>query len=269
MLTPMTDEEMSLSLDSFWPAALDLRRSGYPTYTDGVKTRADWEKHISCAARDAWGEVLLYRHDEAPAGLATVELVDDEYLSLPVCVCLDYQQEMLEELLEYLTARYPGRTLWLGFAPENTQRLAFARDHHFELLDDLVNWNAQGWPSGPMPEGVRSITEESYEDFRCLWTDEAIYWNAERIRDALDKWLLFVTDSAAVACMDVGVMLEVFGFAYREDADPLQMRGLLEACLNAAGKRPLTYFASREESDMMEELGFRRISGYVCYQKTL
>ncbi len=47
------------------------------------------------------------------------------------------------------------------------------------------------------------------------------------------------------------------------------MGKLMEACLNASAGRPLTYFAGREDTPVMEALGFRRVSGYVCYQKIL
>ncbi len=265
MLTRLTAGEVPAHFDAFWPAALDLRRSGYPTYTDGIKNRADWEEHILRAAKEDWGEVLLHRHDGQPNGLIAIELADEEYLSLPVCICGGHQRDMLEELLEYLTAHHPGRTLWMGFAPENDERLAFARERGFELLDDTVNWNIRDWRPVSLQADVQRVTAENYAHFRSLWTDETIYWNAERIEAAFDKWLLFTTDRAAVACMDEGVMLEIFGVM----GDAAHMRRLMEACLNASGGRPLTYFASQEEAPVMESLGFRRISGYVCYQKTL
>ncbi len=265
MLTRLTAGEVPAYFDAFWPAALDLQRSGYPTYTDGIKTRADWEEHILRPAKEDWGEVLLHRHGGQPNGLIAIELVDEEYLSLPVCLCRAHQRDMLEELLDDLTARYPGRTLWMGFAPENEERLAFAKERGFELLDDTVNWNIRAERPGPLPADVQRVTAENYAHFRSLWTDESIYWNAERIAKAMDRWLLFTTRDAAAACMDEGVLLEIFGFM----GNPAAMGKLMEACLNHSGGRPLTYFAEREETPVMESLGFRRISGYVCYQKTL
>ncbi len=265
MLTRLAAGEVPAHFDAFWPAALDLQRSGYPAYTDGVKTRADWEEHILRAAEEDWGKVLLHWHDGQPNGLIAVELVDEDYLSLPVCLCRAHQREMLEELLIDLTARYPGRTLWLGFAPENTERLAFAKARGFALLDDAVNWNIRDWQAVPLPADVQRVTKENYAHFRSLWTDGTFYWNADRIEAAFDKWLLFTLRDAAVACMDEGVMLEIFGFM----GNPAAMGELMKACLNASGGRPLTYFAGAEENAVMEALGFRRVSGYVCYQKKL
>ncbi len=265
MLTRLTAGEVPAYFEAFWPVALDLRRSGYPTYTDGIKTRADWEEHILRAAKEDWGEVLLHWHDGQPNGLIAMEVMDEEYLSLPVCLCQAHQREMLEELLDDLVARYPGRTLWLGFAPENEERLVFAKERGLALLDDAVNWNIRDWQAVPLSTEVQRVTVENYAHFRSLWTDETIYWNAERIAQAMDKWLLFTTQDAAVACMDEGVMLEIFGFM----GNPAAMGKLMEACLNASGGRSLTYFAGQEETPVMEALGFHRVSGYVCYQKIL
>ena len=182
-------------------------------------------------------------------------------------------------MLAYLRGKYPGKTLWLGFAPENTQLLAFARENGFRLLDDSVNWNIPLREWRPREPGlpVKPVSRENYAAFSALWTDEDMYWNAERIAADMARWRLLVTadGSGAAACMQDAQLPEIFGFQYRHGYDEAVHRALLTACLNSwkntaeAGEKHLTYFAAPEESGVMTALGFRRVSAYQCYETTL
>ncbi len=287
MITRLSEAEIADAAAAFWPVAQDLTRSGYPTYTDGVKTFADFAGIIRRAAAASWGEALAHVQNGVINGLAVVERVDDTYLSLPVCLAHARQEAFLKELLADLTERYSGRTLWLGFAPENGERLAFARENGFTLLDESTNWvcdlstwdqPVHTWRHSQSETHTFEVGEETYPDFRRLWTDTKMYWNADRIAEHLNEWHLFVhVDEmtgpvGAVACQKDPVMQEIFGFMYRRNYDPACHHGLLCACLNTAkrdGSSYLTYFAGQEENDVMSRLGFRRVSDYVCCEKRL
>lgn len=276
MLRPVCAQEMDVLLDEFWPIALDLTRSTYPTYTDGVKTRADFAEAIRRAQQESWGEVLVHVHDGADNGLIVIDVADDEFVSLHVCLTRAHQPECLAEALAYLRGKHRGKTLWLGFAPENAEILAFAVGNGFSLLDDSVNWNIAlpDWLPVQPDIPVTAVSGGNYAAFRTLWTDRDMYWNAERIEAAMDRWVLFVTADGhgAVACMDEGVMLEIFGFQYREGYDEAHHRALLTACLNAAKAKQakyLTYFSDRNEAAVMQSAGFRRVSDYCCYETRL
>ena len=276
MLRCVCAEELAALLDVFWPVALDLTRSTYPTYTDGVKTRGDFAQAVRRALREDWGEVLIHVHEGVDNGLLVIDVADDEFVSLHVCLTHAHQPECLAEALAYLRTRHAGKTLWLGFAPENTEMLAFAQANGFALLDDSVNWNIvlADWQSCAPEAAVLPVCGENFDAFRVLWTDKDMYWNADRIEAALNRWMLFITADGrgAVACMDEGVMLEIFGFQYRDGYDAEAQCALMTACLNAAkakGARYLTYFSDRDEADVMRSLGFRRVSDYHCYEMKL
>lgn len=276
MLKPVRAEELDTLLEVFWPVALDLTRSAYPTYTDGIKTREDFSEAIRRAQRADWGEVLVHVCDSVDNGLLVIDVADDKFVSLHVCLTHAHQPECLTEVLAYLSGKHPGKTLWLGFAPDNADMLTFAESNGFTLLDDTVNWNIAlaDWQPARTDMPVQPVTRESYEAFRALWTDERMYWNADRIGAALDRWMLFVTADGrgAVACMDEGAMLEVFGFQYRDGYDEAVHRALMTACLRAAKEKRaqyLTYFSDRSEAAVMQQLGFRRVSDYRCYEKKL
>ncbi len=276
MLRPVREEELDALIDAFWPVALDLKHSAYPTYTDGVKTREDFAEAVRRAFLEDWGEVLVHVHDGADNGLLVIDVADDEFVSLHVCLTRAQQPECLGEALAYLHAKHAGKTLWLGFAPENAEMLTFAESQGFRLLDDSVNWNialADWLPCAP-EAAVLPVSVDNFDAFRILWTDEDMYWNADRIEAALNRWMLFVMADGrgAIACMDEGVMLEIFGFQYVGGYDADAHRALMTACLNAAkakGTRYLTYFSDREEAAVMRSLSFRRISDYRCYEMKL
>lgn len=268
MLTRVDDLERCIA--AYWPLAQDVTRSAYPTYTDGIKTRDDFAEKLRMADASDWGTLLL--HDSG--ALVLIEEEDAEYVSLRLWAKGE-QSAALEESLAYLQERYPGRTLWMGFAPENTQMLAFARAHDFRLLDDLINWTLRlADASCPKAQEAVRVTRENYPVFRALWTDTRIYWNADRIWNAFDRWLLFVTKDgcAAAACMDEGVMMEAFGFQYAQAYDEQAHRTLLSAMIlegKARGAKHLTYFSDHAETAVMQMTGFRRVSDYVCYEYKL
>ncbi|MBQ2952526.1 MAG: hypothetical protein IJE07_03125 [Clostridia bacterium] len=274
MLIPV--EHPDAHIAAFWPVALDLTHSAYPTYTDGIKTRADFAEAVHRAHRADWGEVLVHLHEGEVNGLLVIDVADDEFVSLHVCLTHAHQPECLAEALDYIAGKHPGKTLWLGFAPENAEMLTFAEKSGFTLLDDTVNWNIAlaDWQPLELEMPVQPVSRENYAAFRALWTDASMYWNAERIEAALDRWMLFVTADGrgAVACLDEGVMLEIFGFQYRDGYDEAVHRALMTACLNASkakGAQYLTYFSDRCEAAVMQSLGFRRVSDYRCYEKKL
>ena len=276
MLITPHERELDALIAEFWPVALDLTHSAYPTYTDGIKTQADFAKAVHRAASEDWGEVLVHLCNGEVNGLLVVDVADDAYVSLHICLTHAHQTKCLDEALAYLRQKHAGKTLWLGFAMENDEMLAFAEANGFALLDDTVNWNINlaAWQTATVEHSVQRVTGDHYEVFRALWTDERMYWNADRIRTAMERWMLFVSEDGlgAVACMDEGVMLEIFGFQYRDDYDEATHRALMTACLNAAaeqGSKYLTYFADKAETVVMQLLGFRRVSDYRCYELKL
>lgn len=277
MLRPVDDLERRIA--EFWPVTLDLTRSTYPTYIDGIKTREDFADSIHRAAVADWGEVLLHVHGDDVNGLVVIDQVDEDYVSLRVCLTHAHQRECLHEVLTHIVQKHAGRTLWLAFAPDNAELLTLAAENNFTLLDDSTNWTIHltDWVIQPEDAHVLAVTRENYADFRAVWTEDGMYWNADRIWEALDQWTLHVCRDersvrGAVACMDEGISAEIFGFLYAGGYDEQVHRSLLAACLNAtksAGKRHLTYFTDRGEANWLCELGFRRVSDYVCYEKIL
>ncbi|MBR4081852.1 MAG: hypothetical protein IKK21_08725 [Clostridia bacterium] len=271
MIRRVTAGKLPALADAFWDCAMDLTRSGYPTYTDGVKTRADFDAYLSRACQADWGEVLVYEHGGAVCGLIAVDIVDDAYVSLHVCLCRTHSQEMLAELLRRLSGEHAGKTLWFGFAPENAAYLGFAEEHGFAVLEESVNWIMPMNGTCPPAPGVCAVTADD-PAFRRFWRDPDMYWTAERIAANPAGWTLLVHERGAAAMLDSGDTQEIFGFEYADGFDETAFFALMQGCLHIAkvkGAAHMNYFASPEESAVMAALGFRRVSGYLCYERKL
>ena len=81
MLTPLKREEFDKYIDFAYELALDPAKSGYPTYTDGVKTRADFvERSLRTFEREN-EDILLYEREGRAAGwIHYYYLPEDKYL---------------------------------------------------------------------------------------------------------------------------------------------------------------------------------------------
>ena len=68
MLIKPTAEEAERYIDFAYELALDPARSGYPTYTDGIKTKEDFAETCRYAFSYDGREVLLYLENGVVAG---------------------------------------------------------------------------------------------------------------------------------------------------------------------------------------------------------
>ena len=278
MLRPVKAEELLTLAEEFWPQTQDLTCSTYPTYTDGIKTKSDFTHQLCRAVEEDWGEVLLHLWEGQVNGLLLIDQVDEQYVSLQVCLTKAYQHVCLTEALWYISGKHPGKTLWIGFAPNNRELLDFVEQQGFMLQERSINWTLHLalWQEQEISTCVHAVTRENYEQFRSLWTESEMYWTADRIREHLDLWRLFVYRDGeclcgAAACMDEGLMLEIFGFQYAAGYDRTVHQALMTACLRDAKGRAqhLSYFSSEEEVPVMNALGFERVSDYLFYEKKL
>ncbi len=283
MLRHVDKSELPALIEQFWPLTQDFTRSTYPTYADGIKTQADFASALTQALAREGKEVLVYLHQGRITGLAVIDVVDDTEAMLQICLWTDHASEMLAELLSHMRATASGHRLTVGFPPENTTLESFLNANGFEKLDesscwkrDLSTWQAQdGLPQ------VELVTESSFAQFRASWQEEDMYWTADRIHAAWDRWRLFLCrDECGVrgvtACMVGeqmdqvgGGMVEPCGVMYdARGYDPLTFQALMTACLRLCQQRKnrhLVYFASEEEKQTMVCMGFELVSGYRCY----
>lgn len=286
MLTLIRQEELDCMLDRAWALAQDPACSGYPRYTDGTKTRADFEAALRGSFRLENEEVLLYAREGRARGLIhAVALPQDRYLS--PCAFLTEPGEQaaaLAEFEEYAARRWPGTALWQGFPAENANAVGWLQANGYALVEECEHYTAllAGYAPRPRPAGAAPLRREQYEAFRALHDrQQGMYWNSDRIGAALDRWRIWCFWErgallGAAYAMGDGGLAEIFGVDLAEGVSGAPQgeavtHALLTALLGgeaARGAAAVTWLAP-PRCVLPQALGFTHWGRYVCYQKRL
>lgn len=284
MLRALKQEEFERYLEFAFSLALDLSKSGYPTYTDGIKTKEDF----ICAAKKAFEreneEILLfYLADEVKGWIHYYFLPEDHYLSPKTFLTESAPETAAEEFIRYVSEKYPGADLYMGFPKENERMIAYLEAVGFRRLEQSYPHvsHLKEYSCRAIAGQTERITKETYTTFAQLHDTQAedMYWDSERIRETLEDWSIYACYEngrmeGALYCLDEGSMLEIMGIDFQagifgEDC----CRALIAACLNEAkqtGGEHLVYFAEEErEPGILQEFGFHAIGTYMCYIKKI
>lgn len=281
MLTPITREELTRYADWAYALALDLTRSGYPTYADGIKTREDFIRAAEEGMDGEREEVLLFRMDGEVCGWVQWSWQPEErYAQAYSFLTAAHAGKALEAFVAHASERCPGCALHMGFPADNADAVTWLRDHGFLLLEQSVHHTLffSDYASREAPENVALMAgPEDETAFQALHTETDMFWTAQRILAHAADWRVYLyrKGGQALAALFVHApahgWAEVFGLC--GDVTPETYRALMTACLNgckADGYPHLTCFEEDERMlPILAELGFVAVSRYVCYQKTL
>ncbi len=280
MLIPMTAERWEVCADQAWSLACSLKTSGFPTYLDGVKTRADFERKARQGLADERDALLTFERDGAARGfIHAYALPEEHYVSTCLFLTEDgWQSAALAEFTAWARGCWPGARLDLGFPAENAAACAWLEANGFTRLEQSTEYmlSLDDAPEREVPPGVRRLTNapEDAALLRALHTDPAMYWTSERVLADWQDWLVYVNRrDALLMCMRDAALPEIFAVfcpkAMWESAVP----GMLAACtrtLRAEGARHLCYFAEDDaEAAVLAEAGFRQIAGYAAFTTRL
>ncbi|MCI6952089.1 MAG: hypothetical protein MR740_07940 [Clostridium sp.] len=129
MLARATMQDIRDYGDWAYSLALDPTRSGYPTYCDGIKTKAEFLTAAKQALMRETEELLLFRMDGAVEGWISLTWIpEDGYLQVDSFNIRRGTRRALEELLTLLERHYSGYTAHFGFPGKTATRYAiFAR----------------------------------------------------------------------------------------------------------------------------------------------
>lgn len=281
MLTLLTPEEFERYADWAYRLALDLTCSGYPTYADGIKTREGFMKAARAGMAGANEEVLLLRaEDEVCGWIQWYWQPEERYAATYSFLTASHTEEALSAFVEHAAEKCPGYSLHMGFPAENAQAVRWLAGHGFRLLEASVNHTLffDRYVPREAPSSVRRMDGAADEAaFRALHTDTDLYWTAERILAHASDWHVYLHApngqpfAALFAQVPPGGWPEIFGMAGA--VTPEACRDLMTACLNdlkAAGCVHMTHFEEDESRlPILAGLGFKAVSRYVGYQKTL
>lgn len=279
-----TESEYRKYADYVYELALDQSKSGYPTYCDGIKTKAMFlDRSEKAFSRDT-EELLLFEHEGIVEGwIHCFWLPEDRYLSTVSFNIESHTEQALGEFLELAQTRFGGYDLFLGYSKDNKKAVNFLSANGFERIEE--DYNNTAFLDDFEPVAISShlirITKENFELFRELHSklEGGMYWNSDRIDADMDNWIIFVSIDGGETLGSVYYRMvnngwfEIFGIEMKDNLfDPTIFRELLGKALNSAkelGGKYMTFFCDEEGQEIAGRLGFRCVGEYVCYQKHL
>ncbi len=279
MLKPMTEADWHTCRERAWSLACSLQTSGFPSYLDGVKTRADFDRRVALAFTDATEALLMLTDDQGGfRGLIQCYCLREESY-VQTCHFLTeagWQETALEQFLAYAREHYPGMQLDMGFPAENAEALQFFAGHGLVPVEESGVWMAHAatWTPGAVPTQVRPLDAKNLDAFHRLHDAQEMYWTTQRILDARESWqvLLYGTEAALYA-MTGEPMAEIYGVDDAEGFSAERFAGLMSGLMNrlAEGNTAhLCYFAeNHQEEALLPTLGFQYICRYRCYSVRL
>lgn len=221
--------------------SLNPAKSSYPTYTDGIKTKADFLERATKAAEEEASELLPFVLAGNIEGWITYFLIpEDKYLQLTGCNINRGLTQALTELLALLESRFEGYTLYFGFPSENQDAASFLQSHGFQRIED--EWN-------------HSFFFDSYHPMKQVQNIEKISKNNFGILETIDNWTIFVynegeTPAATIFLQGNQGHYEIFGMNF---ADGEFKENVFREIIK----------------HVLSELNFRCAGQYVLYIKTL
>lgn len=279
MLIKPTQDEAENQIDFAWALAQDPSRSGYPTFTDGVKTREDFEALCRSGFTSKIRRVLLYLENGMPAGwIQFFYEAENLYLQTEIFNISCDIRRALEEFLSYCAENFPGYTLYLGFPADNTDAVSCLQALGLPCVERSYNdvFHFEDYEPRLELPGVVRVTKENYADFRKLHESVQgdMYWNCERLYDALDRWMIWMYDkknvpAAAIYCMDGADICEIFGVDFAGNVFSGEaFFALITKAMNVCkekGMKHMVFFNDAESQQATLDAGFHCVGEYVLF----
>lgn len=283
MLRKLNGDEYKQYLDFAYELALDLSRSCYPTYADGLKTREDFDQAAARAFTRENNGLLLYEEDGRALGLIEYYVLpEDKYIQPNIFCIKEGTSKALAQFIEYLHERWPGYSLYFGISETNTEAIETLKAHSFQPGEDSLVGLLRFEDYTPLTETqpLVRVTRENFESFaqvHAQW-DGQMYWDNAHLLEDLDDWHIYLMQKdggpyAAVYFTYVGDSMEIFGTDFTGGLfDAQALRALLVRALNQAkvdGMNDLTFFHDSESHPVVEGVGIRTFDRYVMYQNEI
>ena len=278
MLVRAEREDIEQHMDFAYSLAMDQTKSGYPLWSDGVSTKEEFVERVWRSYESEDRDILLFLVDGAIEGwIQFFYIKEDRYLQTNGFLINRYTEQALTEFLEYAGAHFPGYDLYLGFPKRNIDAIAALQKENCRLIQECYHdiYIFDGSAIQAETDRIVRVTESNFSEFRKLHqTDPETYWNAERIFQALDEWLIYLLyredTVAGYICARNG---DVVGLGYRDNVfDGSVYKSLVTVILRdvqAAGDKHLIFFNDEESQSAALELGFSCVSEYVLYLKSV
>lgn len=282
MLIKATIEDIKKYGESAYNLALTPSKSCYPTYGDGIKTKADFFNTAERAVSDETSELLLFSIAGNIEGwISYFWIPEDKYLQLNGFNINRDTKQALTEFVDMLETKFIGYTAYFGYPGDNHDAINFLTEHSFKCIEQDYNHSFffdEYTPKECNP-CIEKISRQNFDKFHTVYrADSETYWNCERIFEMIDDWIIFIynqadTPIATVFLTGDNEYFEIYGVEFADGMfQGNVLHELLTASLNECkrlGAKYMTYLCNEEEKHILSELGFKYIGQYVLYIKTL
>lgn len=285
MLKKLKEQDFDRYVEFAYGLALDMTKSGYPTYADGIKTKDDF---VARARKGLYHDnegILLFEQGGRVVGwIHYYHLPESHYLDTNSFCVADGMGEALAEFMAFAHEHFPGSELYLGFPEENREAVTALEAYGFERIEESFNdvLDFEHYILQPDNANVIPITQENFRLFAEIHAqhNDDMFWTSQRILNAIDKWRIFVLlrEGKAAGAIYFRVfedktMSEIFGADFSDgDYDSGVYRDLLTAALNDGkrrGVKHMVFFNVEESQSDALACGFRCVGQYVCYKTNL
>lgn len=197
MLVKLKEEDFEKYIDFAYSLSQDQTKSGYPTYTDGIKTKKDFIEAEHKALTSDRDEILLFEYEGKAEGWIHYFYLEDEHY-IETCSCnINKETEIaLQEFMEYLQQNFKGYEINLGFPKCNTDAIHFLNQNGFECIEESCSHVLSFDKYEILPEcgDIVKIDQGNYSSFRNIHSryDQEMYWTSDRIYADLDRWDIYL-----------------------------------------------------------------------------
>lgn len=109
MLKKLAEQDLDRYVEFAYALALDVTKSGYPTYADGIKTKQDFIARARRAFSDENEEILLFEREGRTEGwIHYYHLPEDRYLDTNAFCVREGMGEALAEFTAFARAEIPA-----------------------------------------------------------------------------------------------------------------------------------------------------------------
>ena len=274
MLVKATKEDIEQYMDFAYSLAMDQTKSGYPLWSDGISTKEEFVDRVWKSYEREDRDILLFVVDGAVEGWIQFFFIqEDRYLQTNGFLINSHTEQALTEFLEYAHAHFPGYDLYLGFPKRNIDAISALQKENCRLIQECYHdiYVFDGADIQAETDGIVRVTESNFSEFSEIYqTDPETYWNAERISQALNEWLIYLLyrkDTVmGYICARNG---DVVSLGYRDNMfDKSVYKALATVIMRdvqAEGYKHLIFFNDAESQSAALELGFSCVSEYVLY----
>lgn len=274
MLRKLSDNEFEQYIDFAYNLAMDLSKSAFPIYTDGVKDKAYFYEVAKRGIEREHHEILLFEKDGVVEGwIHYYYLEEDKYLGTNTILIQNGYADALAELFAYWKNKFTGYSWNMYLPEENQEAISFLKEQGYtDQAQEYVNILLfENYTVQQDSKNVVFIGKENFELFRTMHSqfEADMYWTSERIEKHMEDWEIFayVKDEKCLGAVYYNGKdeedLEIFGIdVYHSLEKNTVIENLLISCLNHAkhsGAKSMYFF---NEDAFTQELAVK--VGFEC-----